>query len=781
MSMLASVMSRSSHGAEVADAQSRAGFVAFWLVTFSCATLYWVNTSVYLDDAYVYLRVAENAVRTGAPVFNAGDTFNITTSPLWMAVTTLLARVASAGALPLVVKVAFVATLVAAARMLAALARPHSRVVAALSAVPIFFSASMPTLAGMETGVCLFTGLGLIWSYLRRDRWTPVWMALVYLARPEGAVFAAAIGAVIAVSALTRRQVRPALTKYGPAIAIAAILVLAWHAWFFATFHSLTSATANVKTLQGDAGWVRFAAAWQNHLKLVYDPADPAWINMLRLPISIVGLILIVWRCWPLLLWPILHFTVFSALGVAYYHWYYYPVDLVVALSLVVGVSVGAQVLSNRLGGIRTVAALAVAVPIAFFVLPNARAAALAAVGATPRPAFGDARYATYLEFSKAMNSAAGQRQFTLLSHEIGIFGFLMPSANIRDVVGLATPVSSASEFWNWAKQVAAFNPDFLLWPFPGAPDTQIYRTGNGDYVRYRVFRRSGAFTLYRRDDGGPDAQEVWREVKELQGDVVSAGAPSEPIEIGDRVVVFAHAPAEVVLDRPPTAVGMRIAFGYRPDAYAPGNNPDGARFIITDASSGEVLLDRVVDPLGSPADRGPQDAVVATTARRVGLRIDPLGTTSYDWTYVSPPTWLDAAALRRGLAEQQARTSSEPAATPKDACPQPDRASIEVRGNLRGSLDGASPRPDGRTLLRGWAADPVRQAPATLVVAMQGGKVIGCGPTGFSRPDVARATNADALAASGFQFEVKEDARGAPVHLVARSGNGSFQAFTPQ
>src|SRR5262249_42726590 len=125
-------------------------------------------------------------------------------------------------------------------------------------------------------------------------------------------------------------------------------------------------------------------------------------------------------------------------------------------------------------------AAMAIAIPAAVFVLPNARAAAMSSTGLKPFPAFTDGRYDAYARLSKTMLQASSDKPITLLTHEIGIFGFLMPHASIRDMVGLATPLTESKDLWNWDKQVAAFDPDYLLWPFPGAPGAKFFKDRQG-------------------------------------------------------------------------------------------------------------------------------------------------------------------------------------------------------------------------------------------------------------------------------------------------------------
>ncbi len=760
------------------------GAAVFWAVTLACAAAYWVNVGVVLDDAYVYLRVAENMAHTGKPLFNADDTFNITTSPLWMLVVSGLAIATPVGALVLACKFVFVACLIGASRLLAGVVRSESSILAGLSAAPIFFSASMPTLAGMETGLCLLTAVGLIWSFRRDDQWTPIWAALFYLSRPEGAVLGIVIAGAVFVRALLRKSVVVDLKRYAVSLAIAIVLAGAWHVWYWLQFHSLTPATANIKTMQGHSGWSKFAESWSLHTSLVYDPKDHWWFNALRAPTAILGLAALAWKRWELVVWPVLHFAVFAALGVAYYHWYFYPIDFVLALSVVTGMAVvlqaGVRLAGRKRAGVLAALATLALFPAVVFGLPNSRTATLASIGLRPGPAFPDTRFAAYADLAKTMSDSMGGKPFTLLSHEIGVFGFLMPTASVRDVVGLATPISSPKDLWNWQKQIAAFEPDFLLWPFPNPQHTRAFERANGSPIAYVILQAEGGYTLYRRlDPTNPEdaktADALDRVVK-LRAGLISAGAPADPVDIEGEIALFTHAPAKLIVARPDGAAGALVGFGYRPDAWAPGNAPDGARFLFKDADTGAVLFQQVLDPIGHESDRGPRKVVIPAPGKQLEISIDTLSSSNWDWTYLLPPVWLAPEAYE----SSRSTGGIAVAASAWDGtCPTAQAVTARLdRNRLAGWVDEATARPGGRTFLRGWAADIAHGSPARMVVVMRDGKVVGCGPTGGARPDVAQAEKSPGLESSGFGFEVPgvlAQAAGLRDSVLAQMADGAF------
>ena len=598
----------------------------FWALTLASAAAYFANIGLHLDDAFVYLRVARNFATTGHAVFNDGDAFSITTSPGWLLIVTALAKLAPAFALPALCKATFIALLVGASAILHGLLRSKCPALATLAPLPVFFALSMPTLVGMETSLALFAGLGLVASFDRRDRWTPLWMALFYLARPEGAIFGSLVAIVLLVEAISRRRVVMTVQFYALAAALSVAMVLVWHLWFYLTYGTITPATASVKMLQAHAGWPTFAQGWSQHFKLIYDIGQPLGINVVRTTIATIGAAILFRRVWPVVAWSIVHFIAFTAIGVAYYHWYYYAIDFALALALLAG---GATLITAAINRARVadrpfvqMAGTVATILVAIVLLPPARNSALAAVDQSHASAFVDGRYETYVRLADQIREASPGGSFTVLSHEVGIIGYRLPEAAIRDVVGLATPVTSGQDLWNWKKQVQAFEPDYILYPSPSGSGQQVYQRATGEMLRYDAFLAEGGYIVLRKLD------------------------PGECPSIAD---VRAH--------------------------------------------------------------------------------------------------------LRPGLGG--------------------------------GWVDEFGESPTGSALVRGWAADLNGKAPAQLVAVLKGEDVLGCAPTGRTRPDVATTLNAPALVASGFEVDLwptrPADVTPSSVVAVARLGDGSYaQLYIP-
>jgi hypothetical protein len=63
--------------------KDRKGLWLFLSATALGAYYFLVSTPVILDDVFIYFRIDGNMVKTGKPVFNAGDNHFAATSGLW--------------------------------------------------------------------------------------------------------------------------------------------------------------------------------------------------------------------------------------------------------------------------------------------------------------------------------------------------------------------------------------------------------------------------------------------------------------------------------------------------------------------------------------------------------------------------------------------------------------------------------------------------------------------------------------------------------------------------
>ena len=672
----------------------------FALVLLGSVALYARSSRVVLDDAFIYLRVARHVLEGVGPRFTPGDTHVPITGAGWLALLVTAKLLLPGVPLLALAKGLFIACLALASIALHALLAPRLPLASLVAPLPIFFTPWMQTLCGHDTALALGAGLGLLWSIdARRFALAPIFAAACYLARGEGAIFAALALAVAFVRALGAGAERPAsLRRLLLGSAVAATGVLAWHAWYASEFGALLPSTLAAKRLQGLGPWPSFTSLLRPHLLRILEPR---WLAAFAIG---GGLVLV--RTLPLLVaWPLVHYATLASLGVAYYFWYFFPVDFSVALAVLVGLAGACELAARTSSALRgpfaraAFATLCVALSVA--ALASARRAVSDALPGRkpqrdPLVARSETRYAAYREVAdwiRAHPPRDRSRPPALLVDEIGLFGFFLPEARILDVAGLAVPVDSPARFFDWAHFARTLEPDGIVRPWTQEVTEMLLPRRDGGWASFaRSFRPSV-------DYNGVSVFE--RRTREPQGAARPVGllrASEEPLLVSQPLVVekregigwilFAHARSELSHPVPTEARWLELGFGFLDGALE--GSTDGARFevfALHPDGSRRSLWSRARRPREAEAARGPQRATVALPGaglEKLIFSIDPLEHASWDWTYWSRIA-LRGAPAERGAAAGVRSGVSGGATTPR---PRSRRA-----GSPRGRGRRADPR----------------------------------------------------------------------------------------
>lgn len=453
-------------------------------------------TSIQLDDSYIYFRIVENFYNTGELSFNPGEPRNLMTSSGWFLILLASKFVFPDTSIVLTARIWSIVLLVASSILLFRILRNRLPRIGMLSPLPVFFMPSIPGLAGHETALALFMNLFLIWAFLeRRPILFPVAAVGAYLARGEAAIFAMILGlAYLCADGFTNKNILAKARELAAGIAIALAIFLLWHGYHYHLTGSILPATFSAKAMQTASGhWPLFALKIGTHLKFLSGALAP-WVHALAL----FGLWIVWRRAWPLALWPMAHYLTLTALGMPWYHWYYYPIEF----SLIIGFIAAGDFIARIIGQHAPVmsrslpqTALVLAVCI-FAVVPlrNGAAGFPTAVSnpvswtqAKGRPARPGSRFATYNEIADWITANHNNsRAPVVLVNEIGIIGYLLPDARVYDVVGLASPVKTPADIGNFATFVARYIPDFVIRTYNREPPKEIvFQLQTDKTVRY--------------------------------------------------------------------------------------------------------------------------------------------------------------------------------------------------------------------------------------------------------------------------------------------------------
>lgn len=641
--------------------RSWVAFCVFFLCLVISALIFALKFSTNLDDAYIYFRSTENFLSTGAPVFNLGDRHALVTSPIWLLFLTSAKRIFSQIEYQYIAKFGFIFFLCISSVLLFKMIVYKARELAVLAPIPIFFAPSMPSLVGHDTALALASSLFLIYTFMRHDYTIfPVAAAFCYLSRGEGAVLA--LGLIFLLLLREKGTIycrtRSLISRMRIGILVSLTCVFLWHYFYFYSFGTFFPNTLGVKIIQGKGDWPLFYQAFFSHLQMYYGSRT---IGIIFLVVSTALAV----SMFPIILfWVLLHCATYVILSVAYYHWYYYPVEFwfsfstlffafIVARSVL---SVIARIARTTIGRTFDVikspalavgaAAICLALLIApirlHLVQPLVDITRSLAVNGSIDPPLHDARYNIYASIASAIRHDVGPDDVKrVLAVEVGIIGHLLPEFEIRDVVGLATPVNDPSDLWNFEKRIAQDDPTYLIHHRPPGPGFLFDVGGRETYYRSVSVPATGfPSSLYRRSQALEDGRIA--SLLRLSRLPIKTTFPLQFVqEASSEPVLFAHAPSRLRLNLRMPARQVTLQFGLLEEAYSAGKAGDGVEFklfAIDQTGMASLLWSRDVDPYNRIGDRGKQLAIVELpdpdSYQFLELVTHEKANASWDWSY---------------------------------------------------------------------------------------------------------------------------------------------------
>ncbi|KAB2969824.1 MAG: hypothetical protein F9K18_00645 [Thermoanaerobaculia bacterium] len=221
------------------------------LAGFAALATYLVRAAI-ADDAFIYLRFAENLARGDGWAFNPGETIAGTTSPLFTALLALLRIAGFQGPAALLVLFAAGLTALAVATFIGL--RPAGPVLALAAALVAITWPPLLRAVGLETSLLLAAvALAALAHERGRLEWAGALSGVCALARPEGI---AMLAALLLLTGL-RRDRRPGALIWTFFAVLTPWLLFAW-----AAFGSVVSHSVRVKSIQGSIEWWTQEGAW---------------------------------------------------------------------------------------------------------------------------------------------------------------------------------------------------------------------------------------------------------------------------------------------------------------------------------------------------------------------------------------------------------------------------------------------------------------------------------------------------------------------------------------
>jgi len=472
--------------------------ILFTAITFLCLYYFLISQSVILDDAFIYFRIVNNLIAIGKPVINAGDAYFVATSPLWVLILTISKVIFPFFTLELIAKLWWAILLIAASVFAYYTFYPFIGRWAIFTACPFFLSPIISSITGNEIALLYLAMFGLIWACVtQKPIYSGLFLGLGYLARGE---FVLAIIPVFLYfippfkkQPVDWKQVISNLLKIS---AVALVVVLPWHGYYFLTFHSFFPRTFSVKILQGQSGlWILFPQAiWYYLTQLLRG-------NMYLLSLTLLG----AWRQ-PYLfrfmaLYTLCHTVAYTVLKIPYYHWYYYDYYIFILILTLFGIFdliktgnslisqlTRSSVLSNLIKRIYHLASSFVFLCVFILIFPMKAEIFLPShFSDIFQNSNTDPRYNSYVEIS---NQLLGEIRPTdiVLAGEIGILSYVLQGYEIRDINGLASPNITISNMQNWDYFVDYYKPRYIMYRGGQHDEFKYYKYNNFTYAYKRHF-----------------------------------------------------------------------------------------------------------------------------------------------------------------------------------------------------------------------------------------------------------------------------------------------------
>lgn len=410
------------------------------------------------DDPYITLRYAKNLLAGHGFVYNVGQRALSTTAPLYGILVAGLGLIWAD--LPTVSNFLSALSVVLSAACLFAWSQGHGQpAVGMIAALLLSLSPLLIPTLGAETCFYVLLILGGLTAY-DRSRLTLAagTLAFAVMIRPDGVMAAVALG----LYHLIRRRPVP----WRPLI-LYIVLVGSWYAGLWLYSGSPVPITLRAKQLQGQmAISTRFGPGFLDLLRQ-FGREPFYWLHGI---LAVIGLGQVVTRArhWaPLLLWTVLYFAAYTALGVSRYFWYYAPL----APAFAVLVAEGTVVLVRTLARLFLPRVLMIGLTGLLLVVLLAPLV----MGVMWAGWYSDPRLDAYREVGEWL-AAHTLPQASVGALEVGIIGYYAGRPMIDfagliqpDVARRLTPASTYQDSAVWAIQT--YRPDYVVLPAGSFPD----------------------------------------------------------------------------------------------------------------------------------------------------------------------------------------------------------------------------------------------------------------------------------------------------------------------
>ncbi len=574
------------------------------------------HSYVFLDDVFIYLRVARNIADGFGPVLNPGDMHFSVTSPLWVFLLGGLHKLFSNIDLIFLSKIVFLLILSSSSYFAFLLMRRYIGTWAILVPIPLFFNYITLTTIGGEIALVYLGIFGILWAYYETKNFilTGVFGGIAYLARAELVL----IFVILAIHYIItwkkeKRNFKEMLKNIKQFSIPFFVIVFIWHFYYYIQFHALFPNTLNTKVIQGNSG--KWELYWRfSRFHTLAGLSNKSYLAFFLLfgigyyrtiSLSIAG-------------YTFLHYYGYKLLNVPDYHWYYYDFYILTSLFTVFGiiaffVSIGRLITDCRQGN------KPFRFPLLGKIIGIVLISSFSIVGIyyTTRINImksykNDNRFNEYKNVSNIINSKL-QKGDIILAPEIGIISYLVKDSIIRDICGIASTDVTVKNINDFNYFVSKYLPRFIFINYGvNRENNHLYYMVNSHISDYfRIFdgvqigeNNRGSVFMYQ---GGIRATEDLNLLEEARRNAIFT-ARMEYIKIFQGIGLSIQPPFSTQIHVPVKATQFSISFGFLP-RYLSNPLYKQAMFRVygSKANVKDLIYKKLVEPFNNIKDREEQ------------------------------------------------------------------------------------------------------------------------------------------------------------------------------
>lgn len=516
---------------------------------------------VYMDDAYIYFRVARHVLQGEGPVFNPGDTHFPITSPLWLYTLVTFKGFFPFFELPLLSKLIFIILLSLASVFCFFTFRKYIGMFAGFCPVFIFFNYISVSCVGGEIGLVYLGLFGFLWAYFQKQNFYMVglFLAIGYLARGEMVMLVIPLAIHYGIDIWKqRRTVGEGFRDLGRLLLVAVPPVILWHSYFYLQFGSFFPSTLGIKILQGQSGkWTLFSTFHAYHWHWLLE-RDVALVILL-----LVGFFSFRWIAFVFLGFYSLHYFVYSILHIPNYHWYYYNL-YILPLFLFMGIfhlwlKYRKKVEESPFIPFKKITQMVMVVLVVVLGVKSiVQSSLVTRVGNYQT----DQRYGPYRKAAQWImeNTRKGD---VVLAEEVGILGYYLPHLMIRDNVGITSTMVEVDNIKDMEHFVKLYSPK-VVFSISNHRDIRYFNIGDKIAVFKRAFSaqkkgkyKACCFLFQKWIPPDSSFSRLAQLRKEMKGSI-----NYDIFRYKNNFRLFSHGNMASHLDNEPDSVGLSINFG---------------------------------------------------------------------------------------------------------------------------------------------------------------------------------------------------------------------------